>query len=541
MPFLSDVHVDIPNQDLLSWMFDNPNYDIDKPVYIDAANPSRSISCRQGRLMARKLAAGFRKAGLKKGDCVCLHAFNDIYYCMAVIGIFASGGIFTGTNPSYTSHELVHAIRTAKIKFFISETALLPAVQKACSETGIPTSNIFVLDIDSSPIPAGFRSWTWLQQHGEQDWERLDDKRISETTSAARLFSSGTTGMPKALDMTHYNFIAQHTVVMEHNPRPYTVRRLLCNPMFHVSQVPRAHTSPFRGGYQTFVMRRFEMGQWLAAIEKYEITECNMVPMMVVQVLTSGMASPRVFRSIRNAWSGAAPLDKALQLRFKRLLRDDAPFNQVWGMSETSCIATMNYFPVYDASGGVGWFVPMLDAKIVDEDGNDISSWGARGELCVRGPIIVNGYFENPEANARDWDKDGYFHTGDVAYIEGPENRRVYIVDRKKELIKVRGFQVAPAELEAVLLEHPEVTDAAVIGIQESAETSELPMAYLVRRHGSKLSEEEIYKFSGDRLAKYKRLDGGIKFVDEIPKNASGKILKNQLRERSRKETRSRL
>jgi acyl-CoA synthetase (AMP-forming)/AMP-acid ligase II len=347
--------------------------------------------------------------------------------------------------------------------------------------------------------------------------------------------------MPKALDMTHYNFIAQHTIVMDYKPRPYPIRRLLCNPMFHVSQVPRAHTSPFRGGHVTFVMRRFELAPWLKAIEEFEITECNMVPMMVVQILTSGLATPRTFQSIRNAWSGAAPLDKALQVRFKKLMRDDAPFNQVWGMSETSCIATMNYYPKYDPSGSVGWFIPTLDGKLVDDAGNDISGWGARGELCVRGPIIVNGYFENPEANRRDWDDEGYFHTGDIAYAEGPENRRIYIVDRKKELIKVRGFQVAPAELEAVLLGHPEVTDAAVVGVQESKETSELPRAYLVKRQGSKLSEEEIFNFSSKRLAKYKRLDGGIKFVDEIPKNSSGKILKNQLRERARKEIGARL
>jgi 4-coumarate--CoA ligase len=183
---------------------------------------------------------------------------------------------------------------------------------------------------------------------------------------------------------------------------------------------------------QTFIMRRFELDSWLANIEKYQITECNTVPMMVVTVLTSGKATKKTFASIRNSWCGAAPLDKSLQKRFKKLLRDDAPFNQVWGMSETSCIATMAYYPEQDDTGGCGWFVPNLDAKLVDDEGNDISSFGVRGELCVRGPIIVNGYFENPEANARDWDADGYFHTGDIAYCEDPENPRIYIVDRKK-------------------------------------------------------------------------------------------------------------
>jgi acyl-CoA synthetase (AMP-forming)/AMP-acid ligase II len=543
MPWLSEVHLDIPNQDLLSWMFDHPQYSIDKPIYIDASNPSRSISCRQGKVLTKRLAAGFRKAGLKKGDCVCMHAFNDIYYPMVFLGIVAAGGVFTGTNPSYTVHELIHAINTAKIKFFISEPKFLPNVLRAAEDCRIPRSNLFVFDVldKAESLPEGVRSLSWLQQHGEQDWERFDDKKLSESTPVARLFSSGTTGVPKALDMTHWNFVAQHTIVMEYKPRPYSVRRLLCNPMFHVSQVPRAHTSPFRGGYETFVMRRFEMKSWMENIERFEITECNVVPMMVVQILTSRLATPKIFRSIRYAWSGAAPLDKSLQSRFKNLLRRDAPFNQVWGMSETSCIATMAYYPEYDSSGSVGWFTPMLDAKLVDDEGNDISDWGSRGELCVRGPIIVNGYFENPEANTKDWDKDGFFHTGDVAYVEGPKEKRIFIVDRKKELIKVRGFQVAPAEIEAVLLHHPDITDAAVIGIKPSAEASELPRAYVVRRAGATLTEEDVRKFSSARLAKYKQLNGGIKFVEGIPKTASGKILKNQLREWAKREVGARL
>ena len=202
--------------------------------------------------------------------------------------------------------------------------------------------------------------------------------------------------------------------------------------MFHVSQVPRAHTSPLRSGMTTYIMRRFELDAWLAYIERYEITECNMVPMMVVKVLASPHVSKKTLRSVKYAWTGAAPLDKSLQLRFKALLPKDAPFVQVWGMSETSCIATMTYYPEHDESGSCGWAVPNLDLKIVDDAGKDVSEWGARGELCVRGPIIVSGYFENPQRSQEDWDDDGFFHTGDIAYIEGPDPPRLFIVDRKK-------------------------------------------------------------------------------------------------------------
>lgn len=192
---------------------------------------------------------------------------------------------------------------------------------------------------------------------------------------------------------------------------------------------------------------------------------------------------------------------------------------------------------------------------MIDDNGRDISAYNVLGELCVRGPTIINGYFENEEANKISWDTDGWFKTGDVAYCD-EKSKLWYIVDRKKvysrarlrsctivntlqELIKVRGFQVAPPELEAVLLSHPEIVDAAVIGVQFGRDESELPRAYIVRRpglNGAKLTEKEVKEYSQKRLAKFKSLEGGIKFLDAIPKNASGKILKRILREQAKKE-----
>ncbi|KAF2404608.1 4-coumarate-CoA ligase-like protein, partial [Trichodelitschia bisporula] len=548
MPFLAEIAITVPNQDLLSWMFDNPSYDVDKPVisyspkneiYIDAAIPSRSISHREALLLTRQQAAGLREAGLQDGDCVCLHSFNDIYYSMAFLGIIAAGGIFAGTNPAYTTYELTHAIRTAAIRFFIVDPALLPNVLAACTETGLPHSHIIVFDpphpsAHPAPVPisSNLPTWSSLLNHGEADWHRFDAKILSESIPVARLFSSGTTGLPKALDLTHANFVAQHTLVMEYRPRPYEVRRLICNPMFHVSQVPRAHTSPIRGGIVTVVMRRFEMQAWLANLARFEISEVNLVPQMVVMILASGQAERSSFRTIRNSWSGAAPLDPSLQKKFKKLLPEGAPLNQVWGMSETSCIATMLYYPEEDATGSVGKFIPNLDAKIVDDDGRDISGVNVRGEVCVRGPTIVRGYYKR--ANEGDWDEEGYFHTGDIGYVD--ERGMWWVVDRKKELIKVRGFQVAPAELEAVLLHHPSIVDAAVIGVQPDPTASELPRAYVVPRPGAAVTVEDVRKFSQERLARYKNLDGGVVFVQEIPKNASGKILKNLLRDRAKRE-----
>ncbi|OAL36965.1 hypothetical protein AYO20_03734 [Fonsecaea nubica] len=552
MPYLAEEHYPIPGTDLLTWMFDDHvAYDEDKPT------PSRSISCRQARQMVRELAAGLRGIGLKKGDCVCVMAFNDIYYSMIFLGIIAAGGIFSGVNPSYTVFELAHAIRTADITHLIVEPEFVPKALLAARECSLPASNVFAFDTLKQTIPQhlGVKSWRALLRNGQMDWERFDDETRSKETIVARLFSSGTTGMPKALDISVWNLVAQHIVVMEVRPRPYEVRRLISNPLFHVSQVPRVHTSAIKAGIPTHVMRRFELEAWLSNISRYNITEVNIVPMMVISLLTSGHLDSGKYslQSLRNAWSGSAPLDKSLQFRFKKYLRSDTPFNQAWGMSETTCLAMWFYYPEQDSTGSVGRLLPNCDAKVVDDDGNDVTDvkghdgQNARGELCIRGPIIVKGYYKNEEANRRDWDRDGYFHTGDIAYCDS-ETKKWYIVDRKKdankadcpflrqELIKVRGFQVAPAELEAALLLHPNIVDCAVIGVQAAIDESELPRAYIVVRPGTTVTEAEIREFTKDKLARYKQFDGGIRFIDKVPRNANGKIQKAELRELVKKE-----
>ncbi|KAF2626836.1 acetyl-CoA synthetase-like protein [Macroventuria anomochaeta] len=424
MPFLAEEHIDIPMTDLLSWMFDEQKYDADKPIYVDAAEPTRSFSSNQARCVIRKLCDGFKSIGLKEGDCVCMLSFNDIYYSMAFLGILSFGGIFAGVNPSHTPYELTHAFRTAEIKALIVEPELLPNALKAAAQAGIPQTHIFVYD-HHTPVSqpwnksdvrdkelgrrnhwSGLKSWRYPMSHGQTDWVRWDNQLQSKSTTAARLFSSGTTGLPKAVEMTHHNFIAQHTMVLEHNPRDYEIIRLLCTPMFHVSNVPRAHTSPLRSGLRTHIMWRFELQSWLQNIERFGITEANMVPPM--------------------------------------------------------------------------------------------------------------------------------------------------------ELIKVRGFQVAPAELEGVLLSHPKISDAAVIGVSAGGasrasetsasliamageEGSEMPRAYIVLKQGSQLGEKDVQAYMKEKLAGYKQLVGGVRFIDSIPQNASGKILKKDLRDIARKEISARL
>jgi acyl-CoA synthetase (AMP-forming)/AMP-acid ligase II len=327
------------------------------------------------------------------------------------------------------------------------------------------------------------------------------------------------------------------------------ISRILCLPMFHAAAAPASHITALRSGQVSYVMRRFELEPFLQNAQKYCITDLVVVPPLVIAMIMSPVSRKYSLKSVKHVSIGAAPLSKEAQQKLKDdLLTPGTLCNQVWGMTETSCIATQFYYPERDDTGSVGRPVPNLDVKLVDEAGKDITAYNVPGEMCVRGPTVIKGYFNNPSANAESYDAEGYLKTGDIMYCDS-KTKKWYIIDRKKELIKVRGFQVAPPELEAVLLTHPQIVDTAVIGVSmrvpgeysrafADAE-AEYPRAYVVRRpgaEGAKLTAEEVKEFTAKRLAGYKKLVGGVAFVDAIPKNASGKILKRILRERAKAE-----
>lgn len=431
MPFLAKEHYPIPTKDILSWSFDNINYDHDKAIYIDALNPKNSISTRQARTLIRKLIAGLRALGFQKGDCACINSFNDIHYPMVFLGLVGAGGIFSGVNPGYTPHELAHTLKIAKVKFVFVQPALLEATLKATDQVGIARERIIIFNPNGETAPEGVLQWRDLLKHGEEDWVRFDELETAKWTPAARLFSSGTTGLPKAADLSHYNLVAQHTLLYETNPRPWERRVVLALPMFHAATAPGAFCSFIRPGARAFVLPRFEPERWFWCHEEYKLTDLLVVPPMAIFAINSPLNKKYSLKSVKIATCGAAPLDKLPQSRLQALIGEDVAFTQVWGMTETSCVATRFPWPETDTTGSVGRPMPGLDLKLVDDDGKDVSGPDRRGELCIRGPTVINGYFENPEANARDWDSEGYFHTGDIAFMDG-KTELLYIVDRKK-------------------------------------------------------------------------------------------------------------
>ncbi|RMD41068.1 hypothetical protein DV735_g4015, partial [Chaetothyriales sp. CBS 134920] len=533
--FQAKPHPPLPTKDLLSWLFDDCPYDANKAVYRDALDTSRSISFNQARTRIRKLTAGLRSLGVRPGDCVLHLSFNDINYPMLGLAIIGIGGIFTGANPAYTKLELAHHIRATQAKWLFCEPELLATLLEAARDAGFDRASIkervLVLNwLPTQTVPAGFRSWERLMDQGEQDWVRFDGLERCRTTTALRATSSGTTGLPKAT---------------------YEPRHLWPLPMFHLAMLPISFTTAWKFGYPCYIMRRFDLETYVASIDRWQITDLLIVPPIAVAVIMSPLVKGTEasqgkgrysLRSVKAGTVGAAPLTKETQGRLKKLLSEEpkAVLTQVWGMTESTCIATSFDYPEDDESGSIGRLRPGVEGKIVDDEGRDISGYNVVGELCIRGPTIIPGYFNDARANQESFDRDRFYHTGDIGYVD-EKTHKWYIVDRKKELIKVRGFQVAPPELEGVLLLHPNIVDAAVIGVKEEAGLGEgeVPRAFVVQRPGTQLSEEQVKHWVSSQLASYKRLDGGVCFVNSIPKNASGKILKRLLREGLRREQRA--
>lgn len=520
-------------------------------MFAESSNDAHSISYNQAKVLVQKLIAGFHASGLKDGDRVSIHAYNSIYYPILCLAIVGCGGISVGTNPAYTSHELAHALKIARPRFVVTDLDAVSNLQVALDSIELHDKTvIFVLDSSANGEPEitsqkRLRSWQALLGHGSRKWRVFKDDVTSSNTTACLFYTSGTTGLPKCAEISHRNLVAEHQIFYERNPRKYPFISVLSMPFFHIGVLPTVLVSQLREGRRCYIMRRFELEPFLSCHERYEATEVFLVPPMILQIVMTGLADPNSpnymysLRSVKNGYTGAAPCSPELLKRFQALLADHATMSQIWGMTETTSVATTVPSELLkvaaagksDISATVGMALPTLVLKLIDEAGEDVSSSGL-GQLCIKGSTVIQGYFENEKATKESFDDEGYFRTGDVARVD-LKSGLVYIVDRAKELIKVRGFQVAPAELESTLLSHPHIVDAGVVGVKIS-DNEEAPLAFVVRQDrlaAQKLTGAEVQAYMRGRLAGYKALTGGVYFVDALPKLANGKILRRELRE----------
>jgi len=281
-----------------------------------------------------------------------------------------------------------------------------------------------------------------------------------------------------------------------------------------------------------YYMRNFSFEPFLQHIQNFKITHIQTAPPVVVMLDKRPETSKYKLNSLVNVLCGAAPLSKELQNSVSD--KYGLKIVQTYGMTEMTCSGLHVPGGQDDRSGSVGYIGPNSEIRLVDDDGNEVHKPGERGEVTIRGPNICLGYWKNEKATKETFDAQGFMKTGDVAIFD--DKGWYWIVDRKKELIKVKGFQVAPAELEAVLLENDDIADAAVVALQKDHE--ELPRAYVVLKDGAKgkVSETDIAKWTAERVAKHKRLDGGVMFIDEVPKSPSGKIQRKVMREWAKRD-----
>ena len=336
-------------------------------------------------------------------------------------------------------------------------------------------------------------------------------------------YSSGTTGLPKGVMLTHRNLVANLCQCESAIPYDQDSSGLAALPFFHIYGMQVLMNGLLANGCTVISMPRFDLVQALELIQEHRITHFFAVPPMILALAKQPIIDQYDLSSLELVMSGAAPL--GAELSEEAATRIQCDVIQGYGMTELSPVSHMTP-PGQYRPGSVGVTVPNSECRIVDPETGEDKAVGEEGELWIRGPMVMAGYLNNPKATEETIDNDGWLHTGDVAVID--EFEHVYIVDRVKELIKYKGFQVPPAELEALIISHPAVADVAVIGIPDD-ESGELPKAFVTLKPDMEVSEIEIRDFVAEKVATYKQIRM-VEFIDEIPKSPSGKILRRFLR-----------
>ncbi len=467
---------------------------------------------------------------------------NHLYVPMVYLAAAGSKRFFTGANPIYTANEVGHQMKAIEAAVVLIHPSLLETGIIAAKQAGISIDRLFIFSDSECPTTNGIKDWRSIAaSEADADawnWDTLEGEAALNTVAAIN-FSSGTTGLPKGVCITHHNLIAnsaqtifnkyEGTDFSEHNPGPE--RWLAFLPLYHAYSQLWTINIACRVQIPVYVMPKFVFEDFLKYIQTYKITTLQLVPPVLIMLAKRPETARYNISSLKQLLSGAAPLKSDLQNELME--KFNLTIVQGWGMTETTCAGIMMPGMIKDLTGSIGYLLPNTEAKLIDEDGREVTTESDPGELWLRGPQMLLEYWRNTEATKESKTDDGWFKTGDVAVRK---DDKWWIVDRKKELIKVNGLQVAPAELEAILLEHEEVADAAVVGI--TAHGEELPRAYVVlqERSKGKTTEEDIKAFVASKVAKHKRLAGGVKFVDEVPKLASGKIVRKLMKEWAKRD-----
>lgn len=508
--------VAIPNADLTTVVMQKATEIPDATALIDGPT-GREVSYGQLRQQINHLAAGLHARGFKKGDVCAVFCPNCPEYAVIFLGVAAVGGINSTINSLYSTKDLIHQFRDSGAKILITIPQFLDRALPAAEECGI--EEVFVLG--ESEQATSFASL--LDNDGQAPEVSIDpDKDL-----VALPYSSGTTGLAKGVMLTHKNLIANMVLSCEMNEFKPGDRMIGVLPFFHIYGMVLILNLAIYRGVPLVTMPRFELEQFLQIIQKFKITNLNLVPPLILALAKHPLVDDYDLSSIRIVSSGAAPLGQELEKACAARLGCDV--YQGYGLTEVAGASHINTAPVPpEKMGSVGQVLPNTRSRIIDTESGEELGVNERGEVLIAGPHVMVGYLNNSEATAACIDKEGWFHTGDVGYAD--EDGYFYIVDRVKELIKYKAYQVAPAELEALLVSHAAIADAAVIPSPDE-EAGEIPKAFVVLKED--ISPEEIMRFVADQVAPHKKIRK-LEVVKEIPKSASGKILRRLLVEQER-------
>ncbi|XP_012538740.2 4-coumarate--CoA ligase 1 [Monomorium pharaonis] len=504
-------------------------------IALECGVSGKKYTFAQAKDATSYIGRSLRNMGLKQGDVVALVAPNLPDTVLGFLGSLSGGLVVTTVNPLYTAEEIQRQFLKVNAKAIITSTAIASTVL-AATRACLPRETPFiVIDDKTGSMPEGSIPFNDLITRGKS----LAPVKLNSTCDdlAVLPFSSGTTGLPKGVMLTHRNLVSNimmAQVSVDPNPfRPTTstyqevIPAVL--PIFHIYGMNGMVFPRLAFGGKVVTIPKFEPQIFLNILEKSKATVLFCVPPIVLFLTASPFVKKHHFEHMHTMMSGAAPLAQTDVDRFYDKYNIDPKvfkFRQGYGLTESSPVACYEQGKKYSS---IGKNLASCQARLVDiTSQQDISIPGQTGELWLKGPHIMKGYLNDEVATKNTLTEDGWLKTGDVAYFD--EDFDFYITDRLKELIKVKGFQVPPAELEALLRTHPGVEEAAVIGIPH-ARYGEVPKAFVVVSKGKKPTEDEIKNFVKGKVSDYKQLEGGVTFVDSIPKNPSGKILRSKLKQ----------
>jgi len=491
----------------------------DKPALIDGVS-GRQLTYRQIVDGIGRVASALRRRGLKKGDVFAIFSPNVLEYPIAFHAVASLGGIVTTVNSLYTPRELRDQLRDSGARFVLTVPTFMDRASEAIKDLAI--DEVFVFGEADGATPFA----ELMAESAEPFTVEIDPKEDLVTLP----YSSGTTGVAKGVMLTHRNLVA-NVLQAEGRIHLHEGERVLgVMPFYHIYGMTVVMNLALHKGATVVTMLRFELEPFLRVLQDHRVERAYVAPPIVVALAKHPLVDKFDLSSVALVFSGAAPLDENLARACAQRLNCNV--NQGYGMTEASPATHLVSDEIeWKKVGSIGPVVAGTECKVIDVATGEELGPGADGEILIRGPQVMKGYLNNPTATAQILDQEGWLHTGDIGNAD-PDGD-FYVVDRVKELIKYKGYQVPPAELEAILLTHPAVGDAAVIPSPDE-EAGEVPKAFVVLK--AQATPEELMQFVAERVAPHKKVRL-VETIDEIPKSASGKILRRKLVERERAKT----